>query len=436
MSRLLAVLVAVVGLAFTAGSMGLPWVAVPVDFNGKTVQAVEPWATPVAKIAALLVILVILWDWWRGRRSIWVSPTAAGLWFAFVLVYPYLVMAWDRPTAGAAAWAEAQHRNIIWSGGDVNVGIEYRLLGALDRIFVADTPMEVTPMGVSDWQFAQGGLGRLPEMATWLGYSNTFFDFLRKGWVCGLMGAVFLSLWSTLYKGTMQLDRASVALAALLGTTVVWIMCAWSWALFAASKLGVAAQLAGEGRYAESLEMLQQAGRMLPTLQENTYYVGQTGVLEKALGRDTPAARLWDGVVLERSGRIYQADMLFHRLIDELPASSPIRREACRAGLRFAIDDLNSGKVEEASRRLERLLAADPCNLKANYTLQLAYLRTGRYRDLMQLVNRMDLVYDYYQIPNKYAVQYAAHSHAVVAAYAMGDLDAAVVESRKVLSMI
>jgi tetratricopeptide (TPR) repeat protein len=179
------------------------------------------------------------------------------------------------------------------------------------------------------------------------------------------------------------------------------------------------------------LEYLQWAAAKHPSLQEDTYYVAQMGLLEEAIHRDTPAARLYRANLLERGSRYQQADEIYEHLLRESPADSPVRREAKRALLRSALNDLNVGQTDSAIRQLESLHNADTCNLKVNYLLQIAYLRSGRYEAVPPLVDQMDAIYKYFQYLNKQSIQYAAHDNAMIADCLRNDLDAAILQARK-----
>ena len=208
---------------------------------------------------------------------------------------------------------------------------------------------------------------------------------------------------------------------------------AWSWSFLAARKLAVAAEHTTRGEYREARDGLRMAAALLPVLSQDSYFIAQTGLVEDALGEQTPAARLYRANVLEQSGRLQRADFMYAQLAAEGPGGTPLRREACRGLLRAAIDDLNAGRNNEAMRCFESILAVDPCNLKALYGMQLACLHTGRYQTAVALASRIDAVYGCFQFLDKQAVQFASHTIALASDYEMGDANAAVVEARKVL---
>ena len=161
--------------------------------------------------------------------------------------------------------------------------------------------------------------------------------------------------------------------------------------------------------------------------------MAEVGLLEDGLGLDTPAARLYRADILAREGRLHQADAACERLMQELPARSPLRREACRVVLRSADDALNAGRANEAVRQLELVLTSDPCNLKAIYALEIAYYQTAQYEPIAGLAGRMDAVYRCFQFQSKESTKSSSHRTAMAAAHAAGNAESAVREFGKVI---
>lgn len=435
MNKFLSRTVAVVSVACTLLSVAGSWFAIPVDGGPERLTIAEPWITPYYRGAALLVAIIVLVAWWKGRpaASLTLAPIAVGLWLAALLIYPYCVMIWDPAISGEAARLEAEHRSLIWWGGDINTSLECRSVGALDKLYLTDPPHEINAMLMHEWQPSEWTLGRLPSMIDRLGYSTSYFEFIRWGWVSALAGGVLLLIWRSAPLGRLEARQSGRALATLVGAVGVASLLAWGWSFWAATKLASAAEHTAQGEYRDARNDLQSAADLLPVLRESTHFIIQTGLVEESLGEDTPAARLYRADVLAHSGRFQRADVIYEGLLIDSGAEHAVRREACRALVRAAVDALNAGRTNEATRRFEFILAAEPCNLKANYALQLACLRTGQYQELFALVERMDSIYGYFQFPNKQAVQFAAHATAGSAHYALGDPASAAVELREVL---
>jgi tetratricopeptide (TPR) repeat protein len=305
--------------------------------------------------------------------------------------------------------------------------------GTMDRLCMTDTPQLVTPTLLRERQLAESSLAYLPDFVDRLGYSNKFFEFIRLGWIAALIGGVLLIVWTCSVPDGVDLRR--VLRAAAISAAAFLAVCAfaWGWSFLAVAKLDRAAERTAGGEYREARRELQRAAALFPVLNQDTYFVLQTGLVEDALGEATLAARLYRASVLEQSGCRYQADLVCAQLMAESPDGSAVRREACRSLLRSAIDEVNAGRNNEAMNGFEAILAVDPCNLKAVYGMQLACLRAGHYQRAVALARRIDATYVYFQFPSRQATQFLSHMLATAADYGMGDADAAVVEARKVL---
>ena len=93
--------------------------------------------------------------------------------------------------------------------------------------------------------------------------------------------------------------------------------------------------------------------------------------------------------------------------------------------LRAALHALNGQRNAIAIGWLEQVLHEEPCNLKANYALQLAYLRSDRRRDLERMVLEIAEIYKYLQMPTKTIVLSSSYENAMLAAFREHDLRAA-----------
>ena len=129
-----------------------------------------------------------------------------------------------------------------------------------------------------------------------------------------------------------------------------------------------------------------------------------------------------------------QAMEKYQSLVATTPPDSATHREAVRAILRAAIHALNGQRIDQAIAWFEQVLREEPCNLKANYGSQLAYLRTRRRLELERLVRRLAAVYGYFQMPTKAIVLASSYENAMLAAYRDRDIidgEAFATKSRK-----
>jgi hypothetical protein len=437
MRQFLIVLLMLGGIGCSLASCSLLWFAIPVGAESlhvapAAIQIAQPQVTIAYRIATIAIIAALVIAWVFGKAGSW-GTCLASLWMALLLTYPYAVMVRDPAIAGDAAWLEAQHRQMVRSTGDLSTSTGVRAEGTFDVLVMTQPPRSVNPIEMSDWLPGQWSLGELPDLVDRLGYSDKFFNFIRLGWVAAMAGCLLVIVPLCAPQGRLEMGRASCAAGVF--TTAIVVLCAagLSWAFAGAADLAAAAEHTAQGNYESALSALARAEQKLPSLEQDTCFVAQTGLLEDALHRDTPAARLYRARLHERAGKSHQADSGYAQLALDVETPAAVRREACRAMLYSAIDALNAGRVNAASRLLADVLTVEPCNLKANFALQLACLRSGDYQTIPKLAQRMDAVYHYFQHDSKLAVVSASYQNALAAEAALGNLDRALAHSQKVV---
>jgi tetratricopeptide (TPR) repeat protein len=348
------------------------------------------------------------------------------------LLFPYLVTVWQPGPSARAAWLEMQHVNLTWLGGDIYMSGEFLDTPLKAGVYVVDTPRRVQIFDLpltSPWDL---DLNRLSDLLEWLGFTEPFCEFIGKGWILALLGLSGLLTAACVADRAVHRDRithvARLAVAQLIPAAAV----AWLLPFAAGHQINAAQTLARQGDYAGALGTLEGAGEILPIVREDTYYVAQVGLLSHLLGDgERPESLLYRANLLERASRYAEAADGYGRVLANAPADSACAREASRALLRCAIHDLNSGQVERAIDALSAVLDREPCNLKANFTLQLAFLRSGRGDELTRLVDEMRAVYAWFQTPGKKPVLSFAHHNLFVAALDAGRPDEALRQYRR-----
>jgi hypothetical protein len=155
-------------------------------------------------------------------------------------------------------------------------------------------------------------------------------------------------------------------------------------------------------------------------LRENGDVALQRGVLEARLGKQTPEARFYQAKMLQSEGLLDEAEETFGFLLVSEP-DGPIRREAARAILRRGIRKLNAGETGSSIQSLESVLNADAANLKANYVLQLAYLRDSRFDSLRALARTMRRTYLFFSSDLRLPIMATAQENVAYAAYLEND---------------
>jgi tetratricopeptide (TPR) repeat protein len=354
------------------------------------------------------------------------TPAHAAL-LVVMLLFPHAVMVWCPVTGAKASWLHTQHQSLTWFGGDLFALQETKDRDWKSHVYAADVLDQATTMNVPALNPDPVPFGGLRDSLDWLGYSNSFCQFVRAGWELAIAGCFLLVLAPFCRGGPPDRLRRAIAVGVLkagAATACVGGLLALAPAVLAATELD-RARLAAERGWTElALERLQFATRMLPIVGQESDVAVQEGLLEEALGRDTPEAALYRAKVLQGLGRFEEAETLFESLVVG-PGPGPVRREASRGLLRRGIRELNSGETNSAVVTLETVLDVDPCNVKANYVLQLAYLRAGRFDTIDDLVARMRATYKFFHDDTKMPVLAAAQENAAYAAYLQDDVPTA-----------
>lgn len=341
------------------------------------------------------------------------------------LFFPCIVMAWEPSLSARANWLQIQHENLTWLGGDLCTNLEYSRKSWKDGVYLVDTPRQINVVRMPSSGLGAFQFGRSIVWFETLGYSNRFCQFVNRGWIAAVTGMTLLILGECLPGGRLNRTRCVRSTGAIVATFGVGVLLVSGPVIASARALESARNAAARGLFLEAESHLARAIIALPSLQEDTFYVAQSGLIDYRLGRtDTLAGRLFAANLRERQGEYTQAITEYLRLLDDCPKGTAVHREALRAVLRFGTHALNGGRFDRAREWLERVIEDEPCNLKANYALQLAYLRSGRRVDVERMVRRIELEYAYFQMPNKGIVLALSHENELFAALREGDMDA------------
>ena len=407
-----------------------PWMEVPSDFKdrpgGKVICTTVRSRSELPFRATCLAFAATIGfghAWHRRTSDRKAMLTSAVL--VVQLLFPSIVMAREPALSARANWLHIQHENLTWLGGDLFTNLEYSRASWKDQVYLVDTPRQINVI-----RMPSSGLGafQFGRLATWfetLGYSNRYCQFVKQGWIAALFGMTLLVLGECLPGGRLDRRRASLSLTAGVSTLAIGVFVVVLPVVLAALELERARGATALGRYDEAEKCLDRAIEALPSLGEDTFYVAQKGLLDFRMGREhTPAGRLFRANLLERQGRYAQARGVYEALVAGSVKGSVVHREALRAILREGTLALNAGRFDDAIDRLEAVLRDEPCNLKANYALQLAYLRTDRRADLERLVRRIEATYVHFQMPTKAIVLASSHENEMFAALRIGDMDA------------
>jgi tetratricopeptide (TPR) repeat protein len=438
MHRLAARALAVVAALLLSGGLLLPWMKVPmriVEGPGEAVrcEADQPRASIPFRAACLAFAATMAVGHLWHRRTSDRKAMLAGAFLAAQLLFPFAVMSLEPRLSAAANWLHIQHENLVWLGGDLHTNLEAGRNAWKEEVYLVDTPRQINVIRMPSSRLGAFQFGRLMTWFEALGYSNRFCQFVGRGWLAAVFGTVFLIVAECLPDGRLARGRVLRSLAAFAITLTVGLAAATIPMLLSASEIDRARTDVAEGRYTEADRHLERAARFLPALREDTFFVAQRGVLDFRRGRDdTPEGQLFHANLLERQGRYAQALERYQGLLTTTPAGGAVHREALRAVLRAAIHAVNGGRNDQGITLFEQVLREDPCNIKANYSLQLAYLRGRRRVELERLVARLAAVYRHFQMPTKAIVLSSSYENCMLAAYRDHDIEAATAYAAKV----
>jgi hypothetical protein len=409
-------------------SSALSWFRVPEGVPGNAFAIVgrEAPATLAFRLLSLFGLAAIVRLVLRKRRPRRVAAEVAAALGAVLLFYPHAVMVWCPATAAEASALLEQHLSLSSSAGDTFISDENKTTGWKDRVYVAEILQKTAVVRTPSLSPDAVPFGHLHDFFEWFGYSNAFCFFVGPGWALAILGCLLLLIG--LCRAPLGLDLGCAAAAGRVGASccAVFGLCCLVPAAACVLQIERARGAAERGLLSLSLTRLEQAARLLPVIRRNGDFVEQLGILQSRLGMPTAEAELHRATILQRQGQFEPADAIFRSLLaSEGSASDVIHQEGARGLLRQGIRSLNSGELASATDVLETVLQVEPTNVKANYALELAYLRSSRFEAVAPLASRMRSIYHHFSTLTKVPVLGANDENLALAAFLKGDAVAA-----------
>ncbi len=388
----------------------MPWFQVPTATNVGpfVIRSSDVGITPTFQQFVLILAGFGLTGWLVVRQANRITVIFSAMSLLVALAFPFAVLACEAPTAARAAWMQMQHENLSWLGGDIYRTREYKDLPSQMRMFVADSPRQVTITDLPTWSASELRLNRLPTLVEWLGYNNTFCQFFGTGWALAVCGSSLLLLTGVFHCWKLDVSLVQLAVKSLAIGTLVLVGLMWVRPFAASRSVACAAEATHRGQRDVAIRYLEEAVRLWPPLRQDTWYLAQRGLLERHAGYDTPLARLQLAKEYDRLKKRDMAEAEYLAIASRAAADGALRREACRGLMRQGIQALNSAEVPRAERQFRRVLRFDPCSLKALYGLQLASLHLGDQVTLESTLVQFEAVYDSLRFPDKKIVLAAA----------------------------
>ncbi len=426
--------IAIISLFLLAAGAILPWYAVPFEIREDSAGGVECWCptTLTSRIfgtACLAVAGAVGWGSYRGRPGVEWRVKILPVFLAGLLLFPYCITILDPAAAAQSTWLYEQHENLAAFNGDYSVDQE---LGSFSwRRYVYANPEDVWRVPVFQppvWGPELFQLGNLQVLTRALGYKESFCQFFGVGWVAAVVGTLGL-LWAACTEGGVTVPgRVQTSACLGLAACAVCTLAALLPVVMVAAALGAAQEATALGEYQTAASYLDDATAIFPPLHEDFAFTMQRCLLDWRLGReDSHEAQLYRAELYERQGQESVAEQGYREIVTSVERGTAVHHEACRGLLRIGIVALNAGRLNRATELIESVLAHEPCNLKANFALQLAYLRTSRRPDLERLVKRIERIYARYQYPTKMLMVSFSHDNARFAAFLAGDLKDAMI---------
>ena len=429
MNRLLHRILAVLGIVLLVLSATQHWFSVPRGFAETSavtpidVMTESPQSLVAFKVGSILVALAMVSSLLLTNGRL-VRIVISSLWLAALVTFPYWSIIGDTRIGADAAWMQSQYENLTWLGGDLSTSFEYIALEGKTKIYVVDTPRSVQVVPLPTWKISDLSPIYLQDLLSWLGYNNTFCQFVRRGWVFAALGTFCILLISSADKSRVRSRYLGTGLGVFGVAVAIAAVTAWSRPLIASGEIASAQSSVALGEYAQASLHLRRAIRVYPPIAYDTRIVAQLGLNDYFGGRrESSESQLFQANLTERSGRYAQSTAVYRSLMETLPRTCAAHHEACRAVLRSAVNCLNSGANEQAVAEFRYVLDAQPTNIKANYGLGLALLRAGRREELDSLGKKQRGVLSCFQFPNKKVVLADIHRQRLMSALEAGDTE-------------
>lgn len=379
---------AALGMMFTGGGLLLigllsPWMVIPVAVLDGELVVRDARATFWWKIAFLAGLTLsagsrlLIRNRERGQR--W-SLRILVMLLPLLLAFPQGVIVHDEETSGHLAWLQQQHDSMTWLGGDVFLAQGLRYQQTMPVVDLANPPLRLAafrPPSVAPWSL---GIAELPDLVWWFGYNPAFNQFVARGWVGSILGvSILLVGWLGWRRKDAEIGSRSgdfkVAAGAFVVGSGIFTILAIAPILGASHYLREARREALDDRPREARADLERACGFMSALRFDTGVIQQLGRLDLACGElDSARAGLSRARSLRDDSYSQRSALEVEGLLSRKITSPSVRREVSRMLVSIAVEDANSGRIEDARRRLEMVCQREPAAIQARFHLQLLSL--------------------------------------------------------------
>jgi len=289
-------------------------------------------------------------------------------------------------------------------------------------LFVVDSSREISIFNLPTLNSEIFTLGIINELLKWFGYSSYFCEFVNRGFVYSLLGCLSLLLLSLRKPGSFHIEAAATVFRKTFFLTTIVIFFVFSYINVVALIVSRAEVDARRGNYSESVSKLELSKKLLPLVAQSTSFILQKGLLDSKLKRGSSDEKLFRAKNLLDKNFNSQALSI---LIELSSANSATGRESRRLITKIGIDSLNSNNLNKSIPLIESVIRFDPTSLKANYALQLAYLRRGNDVGLENLFELQKKVYSRFNARSKKTVLASSYENLAFSSYKNARIDKA-----------
>lgn len=391
-----------VALVLLIGAAWKPWLAVPVGVGGETSDS----ALTIYFKIGIGVFFLIYFILSKGKLHLHRLAYLSVFGLLVSLWYPSWVTMRDSRVMGDAAWLQQQHDNLTWLGGDVYRAHSERSGGWGEGVNAQDPPSRLAL-----YRPPEGSLSpeRITDWIWWLGYGPAFTQFVGKGWFLAVFG-FFLALVCLIgFSWRRRLGEARVLLRRLLSRSGVLALLLLSVNVVILAVSGRALDRSkaflAQGDYEASEVFLEKAVRWLPSLICDSGVLRQRDYLALKNGRESASFSLYSINQFEEEGYYARARDLLGQQAERWDRLPPeVTRELLRHEVRVAVNEMNSGRYEQAGARLDRVMEAYPHVLQARFHRQLIALHTGELEVCREMNLEIMQLYEKFKSKNKRGV--------------------------------
>ena len=384
-----------------------------------------PAAEPAFQDLSGVLGVLLLSAWALGLCRGLAPALLATVGLMLVGLFPTAAVVHDAEVGGTAGWFERTHRSLVWLGGDIALSKGASESLTEEDVLVSDHPRSFRALPSPQRLTRDEPLSLLAPATEWLGYSNAFAAFVRRGWIAAVLG-LGLVIAGSVFAAERSRRRLCECAGALSAGALATVGLALVPVYQAARALDLAEEATSRGQHAGALVHLEEAALSLPLFGQDSHYLAQHGLLSRRSGRsESPTGRLYLARVRESQVEPAIAAESLQEVLAGEGVGTAVRREAARALARVGVLALNSGLVQQGRVALEEAQAVLGVDPKVEAALQLAWLREGQLEHLEASAGRVAALYELVELPSGAAVVALAIERLSRAYLATGDARAA-----------